>query len=366
MIIGIEAERANLPQKTGVEVYAAQLIKYLSRIDQKNQYVLYFRTNPQQWFYELPKNFKLKVMPFTKFWTQLRLSWEMLWHPVDCLLILASVLPFIHPKNSVFTAHDIAWKFFPGAFTPFMRRYLEFSTKFAARNAARIIAVSQATKNDLIKCYDLEPEKVEVIHLAMGGQFRPQSYQQAQPTLDKYSLTYQKYLLFVGTLQPRKNLLRLLDAYALLKNKYHLEEKLVIVGKRGWLWEPIEAKIKTTAGAVYLDHVGDEDLPAIIAGASLLALPALYEGFGLPPLEAMASGVPVAVSNVSSLPEVVGDAGVLVDPNSIDSIADGLLKVLTDKNLRGQMIQRGLEQARKFSWENTAKQTLRVLENIKS
>lgn len=366
MIIGIEAERANLPQKTGVEVYAAELIRHLAKIDQTNQYVLYFRTKPQAWFYQLPKNFRIKVMPFPKFWTQIRLSWEMLMHPVDVLLILASVLPFIHPKKSIFTAHDIAWRFFPEAFTPFMRNYLEFSIKSAARSAAQIIAVSSSTKNDLVKHYRLPESKVTVIPLAGGEQFRPQAYEQAQIVLDKYNLTYQKYLLFVGTLQPRKNLLKLLEAYQILTSRYRLEEKLVIVGKRGWLWKPILAKIQSTPGVAYLDQVTDEDLPSIIAGASVLTLPALYEGFGLPPLEAMASGVPVVVSNVSSLPEVVGAAGVLVDPNSADSIAEGLLQVLTDKNLRAQMIERGLRQAAKFSWERTASETKALLETVGS
>ena len=369
MTIGIEAERANLPQKTGVEVYAAHLIRHLARLDAKNQYVLYFRTQPQEWFYHLGPNFKLKVIPFPKFWTQLRISWEMLTHAVDVLAILASALPIWHPRRSVVTVHDVAWKLFPEAFTPFMRHYLDWSTRHAVKQAAKVVAVSQSTKNDLIKHYQVDPQKIEVIHLAVGEQFRPRNYSDCQPTLDKFGLVYQKYILFVGTMQPRKNIPRLVEAFIKIKKDNHMEEKLVIVGKKGWLWEPIEQKIKESGlgqAVQVLDYVTDEDLPFLFAGASLLTLPALYEGFGLPPLEAMKSGVPVVVSDVSSLPEVVGDAGLLVDPNSVDSVAEGLLQVLTDKELRLQMIAKGLGQAKRFSWENTARKTLSLFESLKA
>lgn len=369
MKIGLEAERANLPNPTGVERYAAELIKNLARLDAKNQYVLYFRTEPQEWFYHLPPNFKLRVIPFPKFWTQLRLSWEMITHPVDALVILASVLPLWHPRNSIFTAHDIAYEFFPQAFTGFMRNYLVWSTRFAVRHAARVLAVSEATKKDLVRVYNADPHKIAVTHLGFdAAKFHPRSYGEVQPVLDKYGLTYQKYILFVGTIQPRKNIERLVEAVHKLRKQNHIEEKLAVFGGRGWLWEPIVKKIKMIGldgSAKYFDYVDEKDLQFIYAGAKVFTLPALYEGFGIPPLEAMASGVPVVVSNVSSLPEVVGEAGVLVDPNSADSIADGILKVLVHEDLRRDMISDGLEQAKKFTWENTAKKTLEVIESLK-
>ena len=370
MKIGIEAERANLPNPTGVERYAAELIKNLAKIDSTNEYILYFRTPPQPWFSELPKNFRIRLIPFPKFWTQLRLSWEMIGHPVDALVILASALPLWHPKNSIFTAHDLAYEIYPQAFTKFMLYYQKWSTRFAARHAAKILAVSDATKQDLTKFYGTDPSKIVVTHLGFdAAQFHPRNYDEVQSVLDKYGLVYQKYVLFVGTIQPRKNLERLVEAFQKLRKQYHVEEKLAIFGGRGWLWEPIVKKIKMAGAdgsAKYYDYLDKEDLPYIYAGAKLLTLPALYEGFGLPPLEAMASGVPVVVSNLSSMPEVVGAAGVLVDPNSVDAIADGLLKVLTDGNLRQGMIARGLEQAKQFSWENTARETLKVIEGLNS
>jgi len=368
MKIGIEAERANLPHPTGVERYAAELIKNFARMDSENEYVLYFRTPPQQWFYDLPKNFSVKVMPFPKYWTQIRISIEMLMHPVDVLFVPASALPIYHPKNSVATVHDVAWRMFPGAFTKVMRRYLEWSTRLAVRSAAKIIAVSEATKVDLKKFYNIPPEKVVVTHLGLNQNFRPMSYEEVQPVLDKYGLVYQKYILFLGTMQPRKNIIRLVDAFAKIKSENHIEEKLAIFGGKGWLWEPILEKI-TEAGkdgsVKYFNYADEQDLPYLYAGARLLTLPALYEGFGLPPLEAMASGVPVVVSNISSLPEVVGEAGMLVDPNSVDSIASGLLSVATDSTRREQMIEKGLEISKSFTWEETARKTLEVFNSFR-
>lgn len=368
MKIGLEAERANLPNPTGVEHYAAELIRNLAKIDHSNEYVLYFRTTPQLWFNNLPANFKLKVIPFPKFWTQIRLSWEMFWYPVDVLMILASALPIYHPKKSVFTAHDIAYEFFPEAFTPFMLKYLIWSTRHAVKAAAKIVSVSQSTKDDIVRVYKTEPAKVEVIHLGLDKQYVPKSYEQSQPILDKHGLTYKKYLLFVGTLQPRKNLPKLIDAFIKLKKEHRIEEKLVIAGGKGWLYQPILEKIKGAGmdnEIKFLDYVDGEDLPALYSGAVLLTLPALYEGFGLPPLEAMACGTPVVVSNVSSMPEVVGDAGRLVDPNSVDSIAEGLLEVISSKEVQEQMSAKGILQAGKFTWENTARQTLELLKSLK-
>ncbi len=368
MTIGIEAERANLPNPTGVERYAAELIRNLAKLDQRNQYVLYFRTKPQQWFYELPKNFTIKVIPFPKFWTQIRISWEMIIHPVDVLFIPASALPLWHPKKTVMTVHDVAWRIYPDAFTKFMRYYQEFSAKFAVWSAAKILTVSQATKDDVVKFYGAPADKIVATHLAYDESFHPRSYEEVQPVLDKYGLVYQKYALFLGTMQPRKNIVRLVEAFQKIRKENRVEEKLAIFGGKGWLWEPIFEKIQAASidGSVkYCNYASKEDLPFLIAGAKLLTLPALYEGFGLPPLEAMASGVPVVVSNISSLPEVVGEAGRLIDPMSVDSIADGLLEVLMNNKLREDMIAKGLAQSKKFNWENTARQTLEVFESLK-
>jgi hypothetical protein len=164
MNIAIEAERANNPIKTGVEHYAAQVIKNLSQIDSENTYILYLRTEPEEWIKNLPKNFKVKVMPFPIFWTQLRISWEVLWNKPDMLFIPASALPLIHPKKSIVTIHDIAWEFFPESFTLGNRIFLKFSTLFAVKFAKKIISVSKATKSDLLNKKQ-EENKMEKINI---------------------------------------------------------------------------------------------------------------------------------------------------------------------------------------------------------
>src|SRR5258708_6896762 len=177
MKIGIEAQRANIENPTGVEHYAQQLILNLAKIDRGNQYVLYLRTKPAKWFSELPGNFRIKIIPFPIFWTQLRISWEMFLYPVDVLFIMASALPIIHPRNSVVTIHDIAWEFYPETFSAFTLNYLRFSTWYAVKFARRIIAVSQQTKKDLIKKYNLPESKIVVVYhgfdLATKIQFSP-------------------------------------------------------------------------------------------------------------------------------------------------------------------------------------------------
>jgi glycosyltransferase involved in cell wall biosynthesis len=367
MKIGIEAERANVSHPTGVERYASELIRNLAKLDTHNEYILYFRTKPQEWFTKLPPNFKVKVIPFPKFWTQTRLTWELLIHPVDLFFMPIQALPFLHPKNSVITVHDIAYEFFPKAFTPFMLFYLKLTSRWGVWRAKKIITVSDSTKNDVIKMYGANPNKITTSYLGLDGSFQPMSYQDSQSVLDSYGLSFKKYILFVGTLQPRKNLEKLIDAYLKLKKDFHIEEKLVISGGKGWSWEPILDKIISAKkdGVVYIEYAPFEHLKPLYSGATALVLPSLYEGFGLPPLEAMACGTPVIVSNISSLPEVVGDAGEYFEPDSVDSIAQGMMKVLEDKNLQEQMSKKGIERAKQFTWEKCAQTVLKVFESFK-
>jgi glycosyltransferase involved in cell wall biosynthesis len=367
MRIGIEAERANHPNPTGVERYATEVIRNLALLDDKNEYVLYFRTEPQEWFKKLPANFILRVIPFPKFWTQTRLAWELLVRPVDVFFMCIQALPFLHPKNSVITVHDVAYEMFPRAFGAFMLFYLKLTTRWGVWRAKKIIAVSDSTKNDLVRIYGINPGKITTSHLGVDPIYHPRSYDDVQSVLDKYGLTFKKYVLFVGTMQPRKNLVKLVEAFEKLTIERHIEEKLVIVGGKGWLWEPVMERIESSPAQPtikILDYVKFEDLPLIYNGASLLTLPALYEGFGLPPLEAMASGTPVVVSQASSLPEVVGEAGKLVDPNNADSIANGLLEVLQNPQLQTQMSEKGLARAKQFTWRATAERILTVIESL--
>lgn len=358
MIIGIEAERANNPHKTGVEHYAKQLIQHLALIDRENNYILYLRTKPEPWFLKLPKNFSVKVIPFPIFWTQLRLSWEMLFSPVDVLLIPASALPLIHPKKSVVTIHDLAWKFYPQSFTRFTRNFLEWSTGFAARRASKVIAVSQSTKNDLEKFYKINPNKIVVVHHGY------EEHKQVEAAEQKSVLNLpEKYVLFLSTLQPRKNLEGLIDAFVLLKKEYpELPHKLVVVGRPGWKFESILTKIaENTLEVIYLNYVSDADREIILQRAGLLVQPAFYEGFGMQLLEAFEAGVPVAASNISSLPEVAGQAAVYFDPHDIRDIKTAMKNILFDASLSQNLIAKGKGRLKDFSWEKCARETLNVI-----
>ena len=358
MKIGIEAERANIAQKTGVEHYAAKLIENLAKIDSKNQYILYLRTEPQEWILRLPKNFSYKVIPFPLFWTQLRISLEMLLHPVDVLFIPASAAPLIHPRKTVVTIHDLAWKYFPETFTLFMRNYLRFSTYFAALSASTLIAVSENTKKDLLRDYSfLKPEKVVTIHHGFDRSVLEQK--EKKP----YAFFPEKFILFISTLQPRKNLLGLIKAFDALRAK-HVELGLVVVGRQGWKCENELIELKKHADTIiYLDYVTDEERNWLLARAKCLVVPSFYEGFGMQILEAFAAGTPVAVSNVSSLPEVAGRAAVYFDPTNTSEIAGAIERLLIDVNLRQHLMVEGKERLNEFAWEKCAQETLRVMES---
>lgn len=359
MKIGIEAERANTLQKTGVEHYAKQLILHLAEIDHENEYILYLRHSPEAWFLKLPKNFQVKVMPFPIFWTQLRISWEMLFNPVDVLFIPASALPIIHPKKTVVTIHDLAWKYFPQSFTWFMRNFLEWSTGFAVKRAFRIIAVSESTKKDLVKFYNVDEKKVVVIHHGYENEISNIKLQ-----IPNFEIQ-NPYILFLSTIQPRKNLQGLIEAFRELKQQHpEIEHKLVVVGKPGWKFESIMKEIERNRDIVnYLNHVSEEKKYAILHGASALVLPSFYEGFGMQILESFAAGTPVITSKVSSLPEVAGEAAVYFDPHNKVEIKNAIKNVLLDKSLADNLKHKGFERLKQFSWGKCARKTLEVISN---
>lgn len=359
MKIGIEAERANIDNPTGVEHYARQLILNIAKLDHENSYILYLRSKPQQWILDLPGNFEYKVIPFPIFWTQLRISWELLLHPVDALLIMASALPIIHPKNSVVTIHDIAWEFYPETFSKFMRNYLKFSTWYAVKFARRVIAVSQQTKKDLVKKYNLPEGKIEVIYHG----FDQSTETQVSPPEERAKIEAlpEKFVIYVSTLQPRKNVLGLIQAFIELKQKKQIPHSLVIVGGKGWLdtYSEVMKIVAEHPEIVYSGYAHDR--LAYIGKADLLVLPSFYEGFGMTILDAFSVGVPVATSNVSSMPEVAGDAAEYFDPHDRQSMQDAIHKVISDRGLHDQLALRGTERLKQFTWQKCAEQTINVL-----
>ena len=359
MVIGIEAERANIDNPTGVEHYAQQLILALAKNDPQNKYVLYLRTAPKAWILKLPDNFSYKLIPFAIFWTQLRISWEMLWYKPDALFIMASALPLIHPKNSVVTIHDLAWEFFPQTFKLPTRLYLKFSTWFACRFSKNIIAVSMQTKKDLLVKYNLPDEKVHVVYHGFDLSAEHQKFDSEEQ--QRIKDLPENYILYLGTLQPRKNIIGLIDAYIQLCREGKISNPLVIAGGKGWLYEQIMQKIAAHPEIIYFGYVKDRF--ALLRRAALLVQPAFYEGFGLQILDAFASNVPVACSNVSSLPEVAGDAAEYFDPNQVQEIKAAIYKVLNDSNFADALREKGSVRLKEFTWQKCAAETLAVLEN---
>jgi glycosyltransferase involved in cell wall biosynthesis len=406
MIIGIEAERANEGSKTGVEHYAQQLILQLAEIDHENEYILYLRTQPQGWFLQLPKNFKIKILgygpvKFPYLWTQLRLSWEMLVAAPDVLFIPAASLPLVHPKRSYVTVHDVAWRLYPDTFKTLKRWYLEFTTWFACRFARKVIAVSESTKKDLIKYYRVPAEKVAVVYHGYtpvgNGNFQypisniqPQVFTPPNLPLERGGIGVsssvsgsppfkggvrggedsrlsgelpEKFVLFLSTLQPRKNLASLIAAFREFIQKHpDGGYKLVVAGRVGWKAEPILQEIERNKDVVvYLNHVTDEGRAVLYNKASAFAVPSFYEGFGMWILEAFDAGVPVITSRVSSMPEVAGDAAEYCDPHSVESITAALEHVLLDTEFATDLVARGHKRLREFSWRKCAEQTLEQL-----
>lgn len=361
--IGIDASRVATGHRTGTEQYSVQLLEALGALDRRNDYRLYFnaRTKPEL---DLPTNFRARMIPFPRLWTHARLALEMVTQLPDVLFVPAHVVPLVHPRTVV-TIHDLGYRAFSRAHPWRARLYLDWSTRWSAGAARRIIVPSAATANGLMASYGTPRERIAIVPHGYHLRFRPLPADETATGLARLGIT-QPYILTVGTLQPRKNLARTLAAFEQLVER-GLPHRLVLVGRRGWLSDPIFAALERSGslmqGRVHITgYLADDDLPIVYNGAEALAFPSLYEGFGLPALEALACGLPVLTSNTTSLPEVVGDAALTVDPLDTAAIADGLARLLTERSLREELRARGLARAQAFSWARAAAATLAVLE----
>jgi glycosyltransferase involved in cell wall biosynthesis len=269
-------------------------------------------------------------------------------------------------RRSVITVHDLNFLYYPQFLTAESRRYYNGQIAWAVRRADHILADSHATKADLISMLNVAPEKITVVHLAADPACRPLTEAEARKIVAKYGLE-PGYPLFVGTLEPRKNLPGLLQAYRLLRDARVTDGPLVLVGGKGWLYEDVFERVEAlhlTEHVRFLHDVPDEDLPGLYSAAGVLTTPSFYEGFGLPALEAMGFGIPVVVSDRASLPEVVGEAGLLVNPDDPEDIARALGRVLTEEPLHARMRERGLTQAARFTWDKAARETLAVYREV--
>jgi glycosyltransferase involved in cell wall biosynthesis len=282
-----------------------------------------------------------------------------LFHATEHLLLPLRGAP------TVLTVHDLIFRRYPAHHKPLNRWYLNATMPLFCRCATHIIAVSEQSKRDVIAAYGIPPDKITVIYEAADPRFGPQPPAAVASIRARLGLP-ERYLLFVGTIEPRKNLGRVLVAFERLRAA-GLTDALVIVGKRGWLYDAFFAQLEGSPArdaVIFPGFVPDADLPAVYAGAQALAFPSEFEGFGLPVLEAMACGTPVICSNTSSLPEVTGDAARMIDPLDVDALTDGLACILQDKPLHEQMRVRGLAQAARFSWARAAEKTLTVYRRL--
>lgn len=372
MLIGIDASRTTAARRTGTENYSLHLIRELLARGEAHHFRLYCNQTPPLGLF--PRGTEVRVIPFPRLWTHIRLSWEMRTRPPDLLFVPSHVLPLVHPKRSVVTIHDLGYLYYPEAHTLTQNVYLRWSTRYNARSAARVLADSEATRQDIIRNYQIDREKVVVVYPGRDEALVPVT----DPAMlaaarARYGLPL-RYLLYVGTLHPRKNLVRLVQAFAALVQPATSNAQppvpdlhLVLAGQKGWLYEEIFTQVRKlglTGHVALTGYVPDSDLPALLSGASAFVFPSLYEGFGFPVLEAMACGTPVVCANVSSLPEVAGDAALLVDPTDTEALTAALRRLLTEEELRHQLVARGFRQAEQFSWRRCARDVLQVLEEV--
>ena len=279
----------------------------------------------------------------------------------DVLWVPAHVLPPIHPRRSIVTVHDLGHLHFPGAHPPLQRFYHHWSTLWNVRAASNIFADSESTRDDLQHLLNAPAEKIAVVYPAYDSQvYKPVRDTSIIAAVRAKYCVGKDYILSIGTIHPRKNYLRLIEAFAKLPMPNY---QLVIIGKRGWLYDAIFGQVKAfglEGRVLFLDYVPAIDMPALLSGARMLAFPSLHEGFGLPVLEAQACGTPVACSMVSSLPEAAGDAALFFDPFDVDAITGAMLRVIRDESVGAKLIARGFDNLRRFSWEASARAILNV------
>lgn len=369
MRIWIDGYEANAPQRLGSSQVAYQLIKNLENIDKDNDYTILLPDSPNV---DLPKErtgWRYKILKPKRLWTRIALPLALYSakHRPDIFFSPTHYVPRFCPSKvkRVVTIFDLSFLHFPDMFTKKDLWQLKNWTKFSVGSADHIVTISQFSKKDIMSQYGVKSEKITVAYPGIDGeQFKVQSAKLK---------VKETYIIYIGTVQPRKNLQRLIEAFArVVKDKKEL--KLLIAGKtsgegkQGWMYkeildEPKELGIEDSVK--FLGYVSEEEKQRLLQGALAFVAPSLWEGFGIPVVEAMVQGTPVIVSNVSSLPEVAGKAGLLVDPYSVDQIEQAIRVLVADKKLRDKYSKAGIEQAKKFTQEKMAKTVLKVFEGIK-
>lgn len=395
MRIGIDYTSA-ARQRAGIGRYTRELVGALLTLDRWHQHVIFAATgglHEDRWLTEVERlravhnrHVTVRTVPMSDDW--LARLWHRLRLPIPIELVTGHIDVFYSPDftlpptrrgtHTLLTIHDLSFMRHPDAFVPSLRRYLERVVPRSIDRADMVLADSAHTRSDLVALFGIPPDKVVVITPGVDSRFQPDPPSATTsvpnaccPTVERlrerYGIGAEPYVLSLGTVQPRKNYVRLIQAFVKARQDRRAKGltqspmQLLIAGACGWLYEDVLQEAGRHDCVRLLGFVEDEDVPALYRGATLFAFPSLYEGFGLPVLEAMACGVPVICSNTSSLPEVAGSAALLVDPLDVDALSDGMNRALGDEELRKMMIDRGLAQAARFTWERSARQLLTVI-----
>ena len=361
MRIAVDASRCTVPRPTGTERYALELIRALLRQDSPHTFTLYYRDAPAPGLFPAADRAAQRVIPFPRLWTHVRFAAALWQDRPDVTFVPAHTLPLAFPGQAVVTVHDLGFRYFPAAHPLRARLYLDWTTRHSAHRASIVLADSQATAADLTRFYGVPPGRIRVVYPGVEppGQIMPGDIQAVRA---RHGLP-SRYFLFVGTLQPRKNIARLVEAYRRWQAAHPGDPAaLALAGGRGWLYDPGWAE--GAPGVQLLGYVDEADKGALYAGALALVFPSLYEGFGFPVIEAMHCGAPVIASRASSLPELVGEAGLLVDPLDVDDIAAAMGCLAADDDLRKRLQELGRRQAARFTWDAAAAQTLAALASV--
>lgn len=362
MKIGLEATRADKKFKTGTEWYAWHLLQHFKKIDKSSQFIVYYNQHLAGDLLDAPSNFYFKRLPwpFSKFWTHLRLGGELVLHPVD-KFFASNAVPMMGRGEIIVTIHDLGFLKNPELYHPLERWYQKWSHNIAVRRADKIITISEATKEDIIKYYPLAKDKIKVIYLGWdSSDFRPLSAEKQEQFKGEHDYA-ENYILYTGRIETKKNVQNLIRAY----RQGNFKWPLMLAGRPGnFGYQEIQQMIKDyniKDDVILLGYVSQKNYPKLMASAKLLVFPSKFEGFGLPILEAMASGVPVVCSDMPVLHEVAGEAALYFNPDDPTDMKNKIKQVAQEERLREIMVNKGLKRAKEFSWEKCAKETLNYI-----
>ncbi len=372
MIIGIDGNEANIKEKVGVHQYSYELLHSFYRIAKHRNdlaFIIYLKNIPRDDLPPQTNNWKYKIILGKGMWILKNLMPDLLLHPdIDVFFTPSHYLPLFTRVPQVCTIHDLGYLEYSEQFRKFDFWQLKYWTATSINVSKHIIAVSEFTKKDIVRQYHFASNKITVVHhgLDKGKYNNHISPSVVRQLKDKYKIS-KNYILFLSTLKPSKNIEGLIDAFDDLSGKYP-DYQLVISGKKGWLYDSLFLKAEKLIDKdkiIFTDFVSEEDKPALLSGAKVFVSPSFYEGFGMHVLEAMACGIPVVVSNAASFPEIVKDAGIIVDPESINSIKEGIEKTINLSEIEyNKLSEKACNRAKTFSWEKCGNESLEVLTGV--